>query len=140
MAQAAEKDFPEVVFDHAALRGGNDAQARFEPRFMARAVTNLVRNAAKHASRRVRVGYDTTGQDCRIHVDDDGPGIAAADRERIFEPFVRLDTSRSRDTGGYGLGLAIVRRVAAWHGGGVSVESSVLGGARFTISWPGCLP
>lgn len=79
------------------------------------------------------------GPDCLIHVDDDGPGIPRADRRRVFQAFTRLDTSRDRDTGGFGLGLAIVQRVVAWHGGRVEISRSPLGGARFTIRWPGFL-
>jgi len=70
-----------------------------------------------------------------IHVEDDGPGIPKADYQRIFQTFVRLDSSRSRDTGGYGMGLAIVQRIVAWHGGEVIVSKSFLGGAQFTIRW-----
>ena len=70
-----------------------------------------------------------------IHVDDDGSGIQASDRERLFEPFVRLDESRARDSGGFGLGLAIVRQVARWHGGEASISHSPLGGARVSIAW-----
>jgi len=70
-----------------------------------------------------------------IHVDDNGPGIPDADRERVFEPFVRLDSSRSRESGGYGLGLAIVKRVLDSHHGSVSITTSSLGGSRFTLGW-----
>ena len=70
-----------------------------------------------------------------IHVEDDGPGIPKSDYKRIFQAFVRLDSSRSRDTGGYGMGLAIVERIATWHGGDVIVSKSLLGGAEFTIRW-----
>ena len=71
-----------------------------------------------------------------LTVDDDGPGIPAADRARVFEPFQRLDSSRDRQTGGFGLGLAIVRRVALVHGGDVRLEDSPLGGARFVMTLP----
>ncbi|WP_241341853.1 ATP-binding protein, partial [Burkholderia cenocepacia] len=71
-----------------------------------------------------------------LSVDDDGPGIPAAERARVFEPFQRLDSSRDRQTGGFGLGLAIVRRVAQVHGGDVRLEDSPLGGARFVITLP----
>jgi signal transduction histidine kinase len=70
-----------------------------------------------------------------IHVDDDGAGIPAPDRERVFEPFARLDQSRDRDSGGFGLGLAIVRQVARWHGGDAFISESPLGGTRVTIAW-----
>jgi signal transduction histidine kinase len=111
--------------------------ARFDPKQMGRAVTNLLQNAAKYTRSRVELTVElVAGQVC-IHVDDDGPGIPEAERKRIFEPFARLDDSRSRHSGGYGLGLAIVKRVAAWHQGTAAVEESALGGARFSICWPG---
>jgi two-component system sensor kinase ParS len=108
---------------------------RCEPRYMARAVANLVRNARAHAAAQVRVTVEARPDGATVHVDDDGPGIAAEDRERIFEPFVRADASRARDSGGFGLGLAIVRQVARWHGGEARVSDSPLGGARVSLSW-----
>jgi two-component system OmpR family sensor kinase len=72
-----------------------------------------------------------------IAVEDDGPGIPEAERERIFEPFFRLDRSRDRATGGFGLGLSIARKAVLLHGGRLAVEESKLGGARFVITLPG---
>jgi two-component system, OmpR family, sensor kinase ParS len=106
-----------------------------EARYMARAVANLVRNALRYAKKTVEVTVQQSANKTYIHVDDDGPGIAPAERERVFEPFTRLDQSRARASGGVGLGLAIVMQVAKWHRGGVSVSDSPLGGARVTISW-----
>ncbi|KAF1014516.1 MAG: Sensor protein RstB [Stenotrophomonas maltophilia] len=74
------------------------------------------------------------GQAC-LRVDDDGPGIPEADREKVLRPFTRLDESRSRDTGGFGLGLAIVCRIALRHGGELQVSRSRLGGARLELRW-----
>jgi two-component system sensor kinase ParS len=108
---------------------------RCEPRYMARAVVNLLRNAALHATSTVRVSLRREDNRTVIHVDDDGSGIQVADRERLFEPFVRLDRSRDRDSGGFGLGLAIVRQVARWHGGEAVISDSPLGGARVSIAW-----
>jgi signal transduction histidine kinase len=96
-----------------------------------RAVTNLVNNAVRYTDTRVVVSATLAGDRLTVQVDDDGDGVPEADRERIFEPFVRLDAARSRDTGGVGLGLAIVSRLAGDHGGAVHVEPSPLGGARF---------
>lgn len=76
------------------------------------------------------------GETVVLAVDDDGPGVPTADRERVFERFVRLDEARARDAGGSGLGLAIVRAVVAGHGGSVAVESGALGGARFVVRLP----
>jgi two-component system sensor histidine kinase RstB len=72
-----------------------------------------------------------------VAVVDDGAGVPAEARERVFEPFASLDESRSKRLGGVGLGLAIVARVMAWHGGRVSVGDADLGGARFATWWPG---
>jgi signal transduction histidine kinase len=110
-------------------------EVRCEPRYMARAVVNLLRNAALHARSKVAVCVRHEDGRTVIHVDDDGSGISGADRERLFEPFVRLDQSRGRDSGGFGLGLAIVRQVARWHGGDAYITDSPLGGARVSIAW-----
>jgi signal transduction histidine kinase len=113
-----------------------DTCTDFEPKLMARALGNVLQNAQRYAVQRVELSSDVNADRCRIVVDDDGPGIPSADRARIFEPFTRLDTSRNRDSGGYGLGMAIAQRIAHWHGGKIAVEDSPLGGARFVISWP----
>ncbi len=110
--------------------------AYFEPKLMARAVGNILQNAQRYAIQHIEVSTDVSASTCRIIIDDDGPGIPSVDRARIFDPFTRLDTSRNRASGGYGLGLAIVRRIMQWHGGNIGVEESPLGGARFVISWP----
>ena len=77
------------------------------------------------------------GGDVVLRVDDDGPGIAVADRERVLERFVRLDEARSRQRGGAGLGLAIVRGVVETHGGRIVVGEADGGGARFDVVLPG---
>lgn len=107
-------------------------------RSLRRVVDNLVRNARRHAAARVRVvAALRAGGGGVLRVEDDGPGVAAADRERVFEPFVRLDASRTRGSGGTGLGLAIVRRIVERHGGTIAVDGSeTLGGARFTVELP----
>jgi signal transduction histidine kinase len=71
-----------------------------------------------------------------ISVTDTGIGIAAGDTERIFEPFVRLDAARARDTGGSGLGLSIARSIAVAHGGTISVQSVPGSGSRFAVRLP----
>jgi two-component system sensor kinase ParS len=106
-----------------------------EPRYMRRAVSNLLSNAIRYARGKVLVTVANDGKHSMIGVEDDGQGIAEEHRGRIFEPFIRLDESRDRKTGGFGIGLALVRRIARWHGGDASVESSTLGGARFCITW-----
>jgi signal transduction histidine kinase len=108
----------------------------FEPKHLGRAVSNLVQNASRYGNGLVKVTLEQRCEELLIHVDDDGLGIPVADRERIFEPFARLDSSRSRESGGYGLGLAIVKKVMDSHQGRVKITTSPLGGSRFTISWP----
>jgi len=108
---------------------------RIEPRFMARAVINLLRNAIRYADRRVEVSLVRLEHGYEVRVNDDGPGVPVDGREKIFEPFSRLDASRDRRTGGFGLGLALVRRVSQWHGGKVEVLDSEWGGASFRMTW-----
>ena len=106
-----------------------------DPRLLARAVGNLLRNAQKYCERQVALSA-RRGDGIEIMVDDDGPGIPEAERDRIFEPFYRLDRSRDRATGGFGLGLSIAHKAVALHGGTIRVEASPLGGARFVITLP----
>ena len=101
-----------------------------------RALGNLIHNAARHARSHVKVHTLATRTTVTLHVDDDGPGIPVADRERILEPFVRLDEARDRDAGGAGLGLALAARVAQVHGGRLTVDEGPLGGARLTLELP----
>jgi two-component system sensor kinase ParS len=111
-------------------------EVHLHQRYMTRALLNLLQNAIRHAGRQVQVSLISPGaREYVLIVDDDGPGIPPADRERIFEPFIRLDESRDRGTGGVGLGLAIVSRVARWHNGTVQASDSPLGGARFVVAW-----
>ncbi|WP_248740840.1 ATP-binding protein [Pseudomonas sp. MWU12-2029] len=110
-------------------------EVRIEPRFMARAVINLLRNAIRYAEQRVEVSLVRIGDQYEVQVNDDGPGVPLAGREKIFEPFSRLDASRDRRTGGFGLGLALVRRVSQSHGGRVEVGDSPWGGASFRMTW-----
>jgi signal transduction histidine kinase len=105
-------------------------------RLLARAIGNLLRNAQKYAAGEVVLAARRDGQHLEIAVEDDGPGIPEEERERIFEPFYRLDRSRDRATGGFGLGLSIAQKAIALHGGTLRVERAALGGARLVISMP----
>ncbi len=104
-------------------------------RYLSRAAANLLKNAVRHATGLVRVHFESTGGKHSLHVDDDGPGIPAAEREHLFEPFTRVDKSRDRQSGGFGMGLAIVKQIARWHGGSVAITESELGGARVSLFW-----
>jgi len=114
----------------------SEEYASFEPRLMARAVGNLIQNARRYAKSKVEISVDVGKNRMTIHVDDDGQGIPESERHTVFDAFNRLDASRDRGTGGFGLGLAIAYRIAKWHHGSVSVVDASLGGARFTITWP----
>ncbi|MFJ5840058.1 sensor histidine kinase [Streptomyces shenzhenensis] len=107
---------------------------------LSRVLGNLLDNAQRHAATSVTVGVARDGDQVVVTVADDGAGIAPADRERIFERFVRLDESRSRDDGGAGLGLAIARDVVLRHGGTLTVGESPTGGAAFRLRLPGTAP
>jgi signal transduction histidine kinase len=102
---------------------------------LGRVLTNLVDNAARHASSKVTVGLRVTvgpragrgrlpGRSAELVVSDDGPGIPEKERDRVFDRFTRLDSARSRDDGGAGLGLAIVRETVRAHGGTVHLEDA----------------
>ena len=100
-----------------------------------RAVTNLIDNAVVHG-KNVAVRIEDSVALLRVVIEDDGPGIPESDLARVTEPFVRLDASRSLDTGGVGLGLAIVRDSAAYHGGTVVLENRKGGGLRAILQLP----
>ncbi|MDB5907712.1 MAG: two-component sensor histidine kinase [Massilia sp.] len=106
-------------------------------RLVMRAVGNVLRNAQKYAQSRIILSARRVGTGAEIAVEDDGPGIPEAERERIFEPFYRLDRSRDRATGGFGLGLSIARKAVEAHGGTIRAEGGAAGGARVVISFGG---
>jgi len=101
-----------------------------------RVLGNLLDNAQRHAHSTVAVSLSAVGREVVLVVEDDGPGIPADKRASVFDRFVRLDDARSRDDGGAGLGLAIVRDVVAAHGGSVLLGESRLGGAVFRVGLP----
>ncbi len=108
-----------------------------EPRLTARALQNLINNAIRYCEQTVRVSaYTNTQKGLVLSIEDDGIGIPENERERVFEPFYRMDRSRDRETGGFGLGLAISRRAIECQGGKIVVDASPLGGARFNIRLP----
>lgn len=116
--------------------GVHAARVRGDARLLSQLVRNLADNAARHAGSAVAIAVVERGGQVLLTVDDDGAGVPAGERERIFDRFVRLDEGRARDAGGSGLGLAIVRAIAEAEGGSVRVEDSPLGGARFAVVLP----
>jgi two-component system OmpR family sensor kinase len=129
-----ELESPEIVID--VLLHGQLERFNLDPRLTARALQNLLRNAMRYCEKRIQIGVQVCAGGCEIWVDDDGIGIPDDERERIFEPFYRLDRSRDRATGGFGLGLAISRRALEAQGGTLTVQASPLGGARFRLWLP----
>jgi signal transduction histidine kinase len=144
-------DLDDLVLIEAARLGGRaevaidtqqvaEAQVRGSAVLLGQVVRNLLENACRHATSTVVVSLDRTGEDqdgqVRLEVADDGRGIAADDRARVFERFVRLDDARARDEGGSGLGLAIVRKIVDSSGGTVEIAESSSGGARFIVRLP----
>ena len=111
-------------------------EVRFNPDLLARALHNVMRNCLRYAEKEVLVACTLEGTEVVVRISDDGPGIPEGSRESIFEPFARLDTSRDRQSGGYGLGLAIARRILQRHGGNIHVENRHVHGASFVLHWP----
>ena len=108
-------------------------RATMDKRLMSYAIRNLLRNAGRYARANIHIALASAHGNVTIAVEDDGNGVSVAERERIFDAFVRLD----RHTGGYGLGLAITRQVLHAHNGRiVAADPQVLTGARFELSWP----
>lgn len=121
---------PEVVAEVHPVRVRGDADR------LARVVRNLTDNAVRHAHGRVWASCRCDGAWAVLTVGDDGPGIAAVERERVLQRFVRLDADRARSAGGSGLGLAIVVEIVTAHGGTVSVGESPAGGAELRVRLP----
>ena len=107
-----------------------------DPAAVSRVIRNLVDNAVRHAKSRVDIYVGSRDGDAFITVSDDGRGIDPAERARVFERFVRLDSDRARSTGGTGLGLAIVAEVVAAHGGTVTIDDRPGGGTKMTVAFP----
>lgn len=111
--------------------------AQADRRYLHRVLQNLAGNATRYAESTIIISAGLEKNEAFISVEDDGQGIPEEDREKVFIPFARLDDSRTRASGGYGLGLSIVSRIAFWFNGRMSVdESPTLGGARFIMKWP----
>lgn len=128
---ASDETGPEVVVCEVAE--GTVPMTGLE---LERVLDNLIGNALRHARTRVDVGFSRTAREAVVSVADDGPGIPAADRERVFDRFSRLDEGRGRDSGGTGLGLAIVRELVRRRGGDIRLRDSSYGGLLVEVSFP----
>ena len=116
-------DLPEGI----RIAGGPDVHARLRPISFRRAVRNIAENALRYGGV-AEISWRTEGDNLRIEVRDDGPGIPSDKLEQVFEPFFRLEGSRSRETGGHGLGLSIARSIVRAHGGDIFLENRTDGG------------
>jgi signal transduction histidine kinase len=128
---------PDTVTAHAEI---DPARVIGDETGLARVVANLLDNAARHAASTVTVATTVVDGWARIVVDDDGPGIPVGERARVFERFARLADDRGRDSGGAGLGLAILAEIVTAHHGRVTVGESASGGARFVVELPAVDP
>ena len=107
----------------ASASGAPRGPYNAHPQALRRCLNNLVENALRYGAR-ADLTIDDDGQTLRIEVRDRGPGIPADQLETVFEPFFRLEGSRSRASGGVGLGLSIARNIARWHGGDVTLRNA----------------
>ncbi len=114
----------------------SDEVAQIEARLMSRVLDNLVQNGLCYAKQRVDVTLSKDEDSYLLVVEDDGKGIPKTEHEHIFDAFSRIDVSRDRASGGFGLGLAIADRIVKGHQGGISIGDSSLGGARFEVRFP----
>jgi two-component system OmpR family sensor kinase len=118
----------------------NDGETRVmcDAHLLETVIKNLLFNATRFAKERIQVSFSSDNDRYTLTVDDDGPGIPVAERQRVFASFVQLEKGAGPDKrkSGFGLGLAIVKRAIEWHQGKVSIETSRLGGARFAVTWP----
>ena len=117
------------------LSDGPSAPFHGDPLALRRMVGNLVDNALKYG-RRARLSLHAQADGYALHIDDDGPGVDASRSEHLFMPFVRGETSRNRETGGIGLGLATARSIALAHGGDIALRNRVEGGLRVMVTLP----
>lgn len=122
------------ILHHQIEDGGLTLE--IDPYYLRRAMTNLLMNARRYCKETIQIVIENTQEMLAIHIDDDGPGIPESERANVLKPFVRLDQARSANTGGYGMGLAIVQKILSFHEGEVRVSQSPLGGARVTLCWP----
>lgn len=126
----------QVTCGYSAQTPNGDCRVTCNPDLLARAVHNIVRNGLRYASQTIAVHAHLSHATVLIRICDDGPGIPEDKRESIFEPFSRLETSRDKKTGGYGLGLAIAARIMQRHKGRIWVDNCEPHGACFKLEWP----
>ena len=131
----ADRGWREVELEFARTLTRSAPVVEADPVALRRVFTNLIENALRYAGR-CWISIEACGPNVVVHIDDDGPGIPEVERQAVFEPFYRLEQSRSRVTGGSGLGLAISRQIVEACGGTLSIESSPKRGARLRVMMP----
>ncbi|MBQ6327576.1 MAG: HAMP domain-containing histidine kinase [Kiritimatiellae bacterium] len=137
-----ETDLSDLVRDVASrypceCEAGEPCVVACDAQLVSQALSNLIANAVRHSgSKEISVSLTQAGGEARIVVEDHGVGIPPAEAERVFERFHRVDPARAAETGGAGLWLAIVRRIARLHGGDVSLSAAKPHGCRFCLSIP----
>ncbi|AZN37561.1 ATP-binding protein [Iodobacter ciconiae] len=104
--------------------------------YLTRALANLMSNAKRYGGTSIVLTIEWVNGLAKLHVDDNGQGIPESERQRLLQPFERLEVSRNRQTGGFGLGLAIVSMIMRGHNGATVISDSPSGGARVTLCWP----
>ena len=123
------------MIDGFTLDAIDSLWVRLRPQSVRRALRNIIDNAQRYGGgAEVTIRHDA--EHVQIHVADNGPGIPEAELEQVFEPFFRLEKSRSRETGGTGLGLSIARTIIRAHGGEVTLSNRIEGGLLVTVTLP----
>ena len=126
--------YPHLTFD---MQFSNTQQVLADEAGFHRAISNLIGNACRFARSRIRISCRPSQASLLVTIEDDGPGIAQEDRERVLTPFVRLPRGHDQSpTEGVGLGLALVARIMEQHGGAIELKASELGGCKATTRWP----
>ncbi len=134
LVESVADDLVDVGYD-VSIVPGPPVTLDGDPVALRRAVVNLVENGLKYGQRvrlRLRAGHG----ECLLEVDDDGPGVPETMQQQVFAPFFRLESSRNRDTGGIGLGLATVRAIVLDHGGSIVLRNRKEGGLRVVVALP----
>lgn len=134
-----EKQLNHLQFETEAkltLHVTDNCIAPVSVRALQRALGNVIRNGYKYANSEVRISLQASPEELHIAIENDGPNIPEKERDSIFDPFVRLDKSRDRQSGGHGLGLAITKQIIKQHKGRIYISDSKMGGACFNIKLP----
>jgi len=131
-----QAEYAEVLFEWGVEPAMADTTLLIDQRAMIRALNNLINNALRYTQKAIRINFSSEGDQYLLSVEDDGPGIPAEERAKVFLPFKQLGNKQREMSKEHGLGLAIVQQIAEWHRGTATLVDSSMGGARFEIRWP----